>query len=423
MSGDVALYRKLLVTHSTSDDIEYIVSVFVTDTLRTILLTRIIPEITSFVHPYGETVITGGEVFNVYVDKPNKVVASDIDTKIIPLFNSENYFRNLQIFKILLWNKLNIIINKYNLKIKKILITKIKESHVCKMLGINIPKDELVKRRYTLMMKTRKSVLRDTPSPDNVLIDVELFALDIVLKFFDVEKKRVSQSNVGGMLDMAVMRPGEFGSELAYSFTKDKLNNNIASKIFFIDDLYTMYTLGLRPKKKRKDIDRLTKFAKHVTKLAHVKMPFEELYRKTRKKLTTPKMKVRKIKFNYTNNLMKVKSIDPLVNSSYISKPSSKKMRVMAYGIKGRIDSTIKTYKKTHSTYRFNVNTSKWTPDTSDDYIRNMYNYRLNKNKLKNNSTADIITPKTPYGYSEKRDRDIHPNILRKSRQIQYAKR
>jgi hypothetical protein len=420
-SGNRTKFRTILKKYATKKDVQDIVYVIVTNSVRKIIRTRVIPELTKFLRPYGELIISGGEAFNTYVNKEHRIVTSDIDTKFIPLFEKKDYFRNLQIIKIIFWEKLNNIISKYNRIIYKTISKSLDSLKISKMLGMSLPKSgPALFRRYTLMMKSRTSRNINTVSAGNTLIDVELFAIDLGIKYFNVETDKVDLMNLGGILDIAFMRPNEFGSEIITDFTSDKYGCNLAGKGFFLHDLYAMQKLGLRPNKKQKDHDRMKAFARHVAGIEKVNQPFDNLFKIAKQKIKFRNKKIRKVKFSYSAELKKVNAIDPLKNKDKIVKPTTKKLYTMAYGIKGPKGLDIKEYNPTNSNLRVNVNKHKWVKNTRHNYIRDEYDYRLNQNANVKVNLENMPTPL--YGYKTRRNYNIPRNVVNKSAQIQYAK-
>ena len=137
-----------------------------------------------------------------------------------------------------------------------------------------------VTRRYSLIPK-RKNIKDAT----NVLIDVELFTLDMKFRLFDIKKGELKDMNFGGILDIAFMRPKQLGYNVAKANLTRKIqmtyandNKNIAyqktfkylqipTKQYLIDDIYMMQKIGLRQASKRdKDRKRMILLARKMTK-------------------------------------------------------------------------------------------------------------------------------------------------------------
>lgn len=96
---------------------------FVTDLSRDIIL-KTVSEITTYVQPMGDLIISGGEAYNYYVEKGDRIVTSDIDTKFVPRIPYDmKFFGKLQATKLLLWDKLGEICVKIQDVVRKRLMT------------------------------------------------------------------------------------------------------------------------------------------------------------------------------------------------------------------------------------------------------------------------------------------------------------
>ena len=426
-NNDVQKFRKRLVKLSDDNSVEQVVYTFVTDSIRDVLY-DIIGKLTLYMRPMGDLVISGGEAFNIYFDKQNRIITSDIDTKFIPTF-TENVFRNIQISKILLWDKLGKVSKSFENLISKKVKKFIETSKVGKILGIKIPsKGPYVSRRYTLIKKMKQSN-KNNVQEKNVLIDVEVFALDLKLRYFLPSDKKVTTRNLGGILDIAFMRPGEIGYEVVFSREKGLFykkfgteevvyNKNIlfADKKFLIEDLYIMNSLGLRPHKKKKDQKRIYAFAKKVLKLKNIPKT-SDIFEKVLKSIPKPKTRVirrRTIPYQYVELAKKINPIKYESRTTPVEK--SKKLLV---GLKGTKNLNLQNFKPTKSNYRFNLTTQKWVRDGRPSYIRNTYNYRPKElpNKIKDTYRArDVL-----YGYNPVRNRSVHPQLIKSAALIQFA--
>ena len=288
-------FRKRFLRKFKDEDIEKIIYTLVTDHIRDIIL-QTVSQLTVYLQPMGDLVLSGGEAFNTYFDRKDRLPTSDIDTKFVPIFKTNDnkligprnklYFEYLQVTKLILWNKLGEISQKINEKISK-RIKILEKTFIGKLLGLGLANGNdghYVTRRYSLLPKTRKNLSKPEASSKNVLIDVELFALDLKIKRFSFEKGRIVNDNLGGILDIAVMRPFEVGYEIVFSrdqgyayynpITKKILydkNLLIAGKKFLIEDLFLMKSLGLRPKKTKKDHQRMFKFSKYILDVKNIK--------------------------------------------------------------------------------------------------------------------------------------------------------
>ena len=206
-------------TQSTDDDIYVVVQTCITDSIRDILRTTI-GNLTEYLKPYGDLIVSGGEAFNAYFDRESRIITTDIDTKFTPVIRIDKshlitsqdpkLFGYLQVIKLLLWNKLGQLVTRLNTIICKRIEKFVTSSKIGKLLGITIPKSSHLNRRYTLIKKSKLT---------SVLIDIELFAIDLPVKYFRPMYNKLQINNIGGVLDIAFMRSNEFGFEATY--TKD----------------------------------------------------------------------------------------------------------------------------------------------------------------------------------------------------------
>ena len=400
--------------------------------------------------PMGDLIISGGEAFNTYFSQEDRIVTSDIDTKFVPIMKARNgkligpgyykYFGYLQAIKLILWDYLGKNCNKIENLIKKRLQI-IKSDRITKILGIRLPlSGPYVTRRYTLIRKQKQSKNNSNDiTAGNVLIDVELFALDLNIRYYSVESEKVKLQRLGGILDIAFMRPFEVGSEVLYSQTpglflrnplngKTVFNKNIkvAGKKFLIDDLYLMKSLGLRTKKKEKDRKRILKFSQKVLKIQNINSSTSdrELFIKAGRKVksieTVFDFKSRLV-LNPEIILKNAVSINPYSYLKYVTPPD--KLKVMSqfmFGFKGPRSVNINGFTKTSGPFRFNSSKSKWIKNDKKLYIKNEMNFRVQKKVLKNKQNISNISNVILYGYLPARDHWIPSEILRRSSLIPF---
>lgn len=425
-NNEVIKFRKRLAKLSDDNSVEQVVYTFVTDSIRDIIY-DIVGKLTVFMRPMGDLVISGGEAFNIYFDKNNRIITSDIDTKFIPTF-TENIFRNLQVSKILLWDKLGKVSKSFENLISKRVKKFVETSKVGKLLGIKIPsKGPYVTRRYTLIRKKKQGNSR--VQEKNVLIDVEVFALDLKLRYFLPSDKKVTLRNLGGILDIAFMRPGEIGYEVVFSREKGIFykkfgttnmiyNKNIyfADKKFLIEDLHIMNSLGLRPHKKMKDRKRIYTFAKKVLNLKNIKLS-DDIFEKVLKSIPKPKSRIIRRRTISPKFVELAKSLNPI---KYESRTTSvEKSKKLLLGLKGTKGLTINGFRPTNSNYRFNTTSQRWVQDGRPSYIRNTYNYRPTNipNKIKDSYRArDVL-----YGYNPMRNRRVSHKLIKSAALIQFV--
>ena len=415
--GNMKSFRKRLVKDEL---IEQVVYVACTNILRDIIY-EIIGKITTHMKEWGDIVVTGGEAFNNYFDIKDRVVSSDIDTKFIPRFMSsfdKRFFGYLQYCKLYLWQYIGFICSQYNTRVRE-RIALLRKTHIGKMLGIKPCLGKTcLKRRYTLIKKSPEK---------NVLIDVELFAIDLNIKYYSPKNKKLIEKNLGGILDLPIMRPYEIGYEVAFSrargiHTVNPINNNIiyhrdvliASKQFLIEDLYIMKSLGLRPKKVAKDRKRMVNFAKKVLNIADIssKTSDKEIFEKSLKviKPTKPVRLVKKgVKLpNITKNISVSKY------TKYTSEPSFQGVRkFVGPGIKTKDFFSIEGFEKTSGDMYFDRKQKIWKKSKNPYYIRNRYNFRPTHAKSK-----PMKLQNTLYGYLPSRNKWVNNNIIKKAATI-----
>jgi len=414
-SGNVDFFQKRL---KNMDIVEQVVYTECTNILRDIIY-LVIDELTIYMKDWGDMIITGGEAFNHYFDMNDRVVSSDIDTKFVPRFMSPfdpRFFGKLQICKIIFWNKLGHIAKKYNSRFRE-RISELSKTHIGKMLSIRPCPDKIcLKRRYTLM---KKSQTRD------VLIDVELFAFDLEIMYLD--KKHV----MGGILDMPLMRPYEIGYEVAFTrkrgiHTINPITNDIiyfkniliASKLFLIEDLFIMKSLGLRPKKIKKDKKRMVSFSQKVLGIKGItsKTQDKEIFQKAVKSISpTP---IVKLISGYRPHIPK-KLPDPSRFKEYTTEPGIQVVKKMIVpGIVTRDFVSIDGFEKTDSRMYFNRKTQTWKMSRNPHYIRNKYNFRSSHDRL---TYVPQKLSDTLYGYNDQRNSWISSSIIDKTAMIPFV--
>ena len=415
--GDIKSFRSRLVRSHKNESLEKMLYAFVTDMSRDIIM-KTVGEITRFMNPMGDVIISGGEAYNYYVDKSKRIVTSDIDTKFVPRIPYDSrYFGKLQAMKLLLWDKLGEISIKIQREVKTRLTT---NSKLASFLGFK-PSNKLplVTRRYTLIKK-KKEGTGSTVSKGDVLIDVELFALDLNIRSFFIESGKIEERTLGGFLDIPFMRPGEFGYEVIDSRrtgvtymdrNKNKLvtdkNMYIAGKKFLIDDLYLMQKLGLRPEKKIKDKQRMYGLVKMLTGRANPKNTIEKLFLSVQNTSFTPMARSKRVG---RVNITAASKVNPRKYEKYTTKPSIDSLsRKILFGKNGN---STNGFRSGNGNIRFNIHKLRWVEDTSRTYIGNHHNLRPVDPVKINQSVLD--NPPL-YGYNVNRDNWIPKSILKKS--------
>ena len=429
-TDNIAAFRKRVARLHKNESFEKIVYAIVTDSVRDIVLNTA-AELSEFLKPMGDLIISGGEAFNMYLDRKDRIVTSDIDTKFIPRIKyDDKYFGKLQAIKLLLWNKLGEIAKRIDMRVKQRLSNKTK---LGRFIGLGFAENgPYVTRRYILIKKKKKSQRGGEPSKADIFIDVELFALDLNIRYFSIEKGRITQEVLGGMLDIPFMRPKEFGYEIIESKKQGVTYKNkdtgrmvhdkrlyVAGKRFLFDDVYLMQKLGLRPEKKAKDQQRMYKLAKMITKSANI-LPSDNIntiYNYTHNKIQTPKIITRR----YGNVSMALAAkVDPMRYSEYTTTPKEDRLyKQIVYGVKTSLPNIIiPGYTQTSGNQRFNLNTQKWVKNTSTSYVKNEYNYRPTTGR---NIPNSIDFTKLLYGYKPTRDKWVPQSIIKKASQIPFV--
>lgn len=410
-----AFRRRLAILKVPHKSIEKVVYSYVTDSIRDLILNAV-GRTTRYMNPLGDLVISGGEAFNAYFDRSDRVMTSDIDTKFVPRA-SGNTFQNIQVSKLLLWEYLGKLAADIE-PLVRIRVMSLSATKVGKVLGISLPqKDPIVTRRYTLLRKNKQSPPNNrNTTPGDVLIDVELMALDLKIRYFSTDKEKISEHNLGGILDIAFMRPGELGYEVASNrerglFYVNMIGNRIlhdkniliASKKFLVEDLYLMQSLGLRPEKSQKDRKRMYIFCKKVLGITGVtpSTSIDTLFTKALAKIPQKSVKKKSLPIDkkYVKRAM---NVNPSRWVSRTTKPGQ-----FTVGLRGVSGIKSDRFKPTSGIYRFNLKTKKWTVNRRDTYIKNEADYRgvsIPENK---------ITKYPLYGYNPRRDKNIPKKLIK----------
>jgi len=441
LNGNVKKFRERIhrkYSETAEKRIEQVVYACVTDCIRDIIL-KVIGDLTSEMYPCGDLVITGGEAFNMYFEKDARIITSDIDTKFIPVFRgpsgklistrSPKYFGFLQSVKLKLWNKLGEIAKSLNKKIKQRIVNQLKGTKISKFLGITFPeKGPWVTRRYTLIQKKRHDFKDNSVRLSDVLIDVELFALDLKIRYYSPEKNQVTVKNLGGILDIAIMRPFEVGYEVAFTrnqgimyFDKDleKMVSDkrilFAGRRFLVEDVYLMQQLGLRPKKAAKDKKRMLTFARRVLGLTTIQKtdPLDVIFKKAIRKLKEvrgPRITKRPVfRFNYKN-------VDPKKYHNYTTPPKPSVV-FQAISLKGPKGLDIPGFEVTSGNSRFNVKKRKWVTNRNTMYIKNEDTYRATEPVKGHRLRLSNVL----YSFNPTRNSWMPRNLIHKSAMIPFV--
>jgi hypothetical protein len=431
LQRDFGKFRARVKSAHDTKDFEKIMYVLVTDSIRDIILDTL-GELTNFLASSGDLIVSGGEAFNMYVDFKDRIVTSDIDAKFVPRIPlNEKYFGKLQAVKLTLWNKLGEIAKRLNLRVKKrIMSMQKKHSKLFKFLGIGFKQSgPYVTRRYSLIKK-KKTTNTNKPGKGDVFIDVELFALDLNIRFLSAKTGKIEDFNMGGILDIPFMRPKEFGYEVALSkrrgityrdaITGKLLSDKrlfVASKEFLIEDIYLMQKLRLRPEKKEKDRQRLVRLAQLFDKRVGASNSMEEVFKRVSPKIiakTRVPRKPTKVSIN------KAAKVDPYKYKNFTTKPSDERLsKQIVHGLKPVVKNTnVEGYKKSSGNQRFNTKTLKWEKVENNGYVKNEFPLRPeNAKPLPKNMNIS----KTLYGYKPRRNNWVPKTLLNKAAAIPFV--
>jgi len=433
LQRDLGKFRDQARTKHSDKSFEKMIYVIVTDSIRDIII-ETIGEITTYMKTMGDLIISGGEAFNLYMKYEERIVTSDIYAKFVPKIPvNPEFFGKLQAIKLLLWQKLGEIAKKLNIRIRnRILSQREKHPKLFKFLGISFKNvGPFVTRRYTLIKK-KKTGSNTNPGKGDIFIDVELFALDLNLRYFSPKNGKIQDNTMGGILDIPFMRPEEFGYEVADSkrrgityrdLSTDKLVTNknifIASREFLIEDIYLMQKLKLRPEKKEKDRQRLLKLARLFLKNIKATDNMDSIFKRVKPNITKISGK-RKRYANVSVPIKKAMQTNPYEHMKYTTIPSKDKLsKQLVYGLNPVVKNTnVNGYIKSNGNQRFNLKTKKWKPVNNKSYVKNEYNLRpSNTRKLPNKFLID----KTLYGYNPKRNQWVPKKILDNSAAIPFV--
>lgn len=404
---------------ATRPDVNSLIQTRITIATRDIIIDTI-GKLTNYMKPMGDMIISGGEAFNSYFTPESQIVTTDIDTKFSPLFRigpkkilmsrDPLFFEHIQITKLILWDKLGQVALALNDRIRK---------RIQKMLPDVTTVPLTVTRRYTLIRKHKQSDDEKVTEGDT-LIDIELFALDVHVIYNGVKM------DIGGLLDIAFMRPSEIGYDVIYTrqhgikyhnpITGKQLYNKnvlVSSKKFLIEDLYILQSLNLRPKKKSKDQLRMYRFAKTVLGV-NVKTSdtISTIFKKCKPHVPITNYVSKRPIFHLKYWLKKALRVDPLKYRKVTTRPHT----ILAPGIQGPKGLRIPGYKPTYSDYIFNLRKHVWLPTSSNMYIKNEMNYRPSNTRV-----PSVFKP-TLYGYKPDRNIKIPRSLINKSMLIGEVK-
>ena len=426
-SDDVSRFRARMHRLHKDKDFKDFVSVILTDILRYEIY-AVIDELTEFLNPVGDMILSGGDAVNSYLEPTQRIMTLDIDTKFVPRIKPDTkFFGKLQAIKLLLWNKLGEIAKRVNRRFTK--LVQDGRGKPGKFIGLGFANaGPYVTRRYTLIPKKKGA----KKGPDT-LADIELFTLDMKARVYSPKTGRIEPINMGGILDIAFMRPGEFGFEvgddqiqaldifkITGKYVIGKFDNiKLASKKFLIEDSYTMQKLGLRPpEKKEKDRRRMIKLAKLVTRR---KINANDSMVSIMKKVDITLVKKKKTHTTHKNiSPRKAIKVNPKKYAKFTTTPDPEKLsKQYVHGVKASHNmGNLQGFSKTQSNMRFNIETNDWKKNTRPSYVRNEFNYRP-KRPLP--LPEKVKLEETLYGFRPVRDSWVPKPIIRKSAMIPFV--
>lgn len=429
---DLGKFRSRVQSMYGKKDFEKVVYLLVTNSLRDIIL-QTIGEISEYMKNTGDLIVSGGEAFNLYMEYENRIITTDIDAKFVPRMSvNPKFFGKLQATKLILWDKMGEIAKRLNTRVRKrFTMMRTKYPKLFKFLGISIPTTgPAVTRRYTLIKK-KKSGTGNDPKKGDVFIDVELFALDLNIRFFSPKSGKIENVTLGGILDIPFMRPKEFGYEVVLTRRKGityrdqntgKLvrNNNVyvASREFLIEDIYLMSKLKLRPEKKEKDRQRLVKLAQLLDKKVKSTDSIDDIFKRVKSLIIRKGAPV--TKKDAKVSVAKASRVDPFKYKNFTTKPSEEKLsKQIVHGLKPVTKNTnVNGYKNSSGNKRLNLKTLKWKNVNNNSYVKNEFNLRPeNAKKLPNN----LNFLNTLYGHNPRRNAWVPKNVLNKSAAIPFV--
>tara|TARA_B100001564_G_scaffold324756_1_gene305811 strand:+ start:20935 stop:22335 length:1401 start_codon:yes stop_codon:yes gene_type:complete len=425
---DLGKFRSRIKQKFTSNSFDKFVYACITDMTRDIILSTI-GELNEYMKNMGDLIVSGGEAFNHHMTYENRIITTDIDAKFVPKIKYDTkYFGKLQAVKLILWDKLGQIAKKLNTRVKNRVMNMDKK--IIKFLGIGFKqKGPYVTRRYTLIKK-KKGAKNNNPSRGDIFIDVELFALDLNVRYFSPEAGKINDITLGGLLDIPFMRPHEFGYDVIKTLKRGVTYRNIstnkmivnksipiASKKFLADDIYLMHTLKLRPEKKQKDRQRLFKLAQLFDKRVKSSDSIDSIFKRIKTKLK-PVPRTMSSKVHHVN-MKKASKINPKKYSNFTTEPSKQRLsKNIVYGLNPITkNNELSGYNNSNGNQRFNLKSLKWKKNNTNAYVKNEFALRPKEQK---SFPKNLNTQATLYGFKPRRDGWVPKPLLRRSAEIPF---
>lgn len=427
---DVKKFRNRVHRKYSDKEFTKVIYAIITDSVRDIVLDTV-GELTVFLKSMGDLIISGGEAFNMYMDYKDRIITTDIDAKFVPrLERNAQFFGKLQAIKLILWDKLGQISKKLNIRLKRRILSK--KGKIFRFVGLGFKnKGPYVTRRYTLIKK-KKGGNTNKPMKEDIFIDVELFALDMNLRYFSPSSGKIEDFTLGGILDIPFMRPKEFGYEVVKDVTRPKIsyrNMNtgnikvsdkvmVASKEFLIEDIYLMQKLNLRPEKKHKDRQRLFRLARLFTKTVKSTDSMDTIFQKAYPNI------IKRFKNNPKRSTLlpikKASRVNPYKFEEFTTPPTEKRLsKQIVHGIKTVTPGTnVSNFEKTHGNQRLNLDSYLWKKNNSNEYVKNEFDMRPIKTM---NIPNNLNVNETLYGFKPRRDGWVPKPLLQRAAQIPFV--
>ena len=383
--GKTKEFRSRLSKLTSQKDLKKIVLTVCTDVLRPFVY-KLIKRLSSNMNKYGNLIISGGEAFNLYFDKRDRVVTGDIDTKFVPDINPRDpkFFGKIQVVRLAMWNSIGKVATYANQSSMATYNDKLRRDKLAKMLGIQISNNKAFNIRYTLLPKEKRG-RTVKPKEGDVFMDVAIFAIDLNVKCFNIDKKRVTSQRLGGILDAPIIRRDEFSSDVYKDF-KVTPKGKLASKRFLLEDLKLLVEYGIRKGPKlTKDKICLKRFIVGVLKAEVPKgASFDKMMKiamtRMPRKTKTPRLTLKPFPINDW------RKFNPFIHEAIVSPASKSQVVFLLYPMINQV----KGLKKVPVNYRFDAIKAHWTLIKDNQYKGNIMRIRPNKESNINIPTAEI---------------------------------
>ena len=356
----------------------------VTQTICTDVLRRLIYDMIRRMYkkllPYGKMIVSGGEAFNIYLPKGSRVITSDIDTKFVPRINKDDpkAFGKLQMVRLALWNEMGHNATLNNNKSMTSYNNKLKKNKIASLLGLTIKSNSPFRIRYSLLPKLRTGK-HIKPKTGDVFMDVDIFAVDLLVKHYNIAKKGIVEHNIGGILDIPIIRRKRFSSNVEVDYVRNykPLSLPLASKRFLIEDLDVLIRFGIRTGDKlRKDKERMFYFIRDVLGLHVTKsMSFTQMYNLVDKHIPLTSMRSPSISPSFP--LCAWKKLNPRKYEDIVTQASRRQLTFLLYPL---LENKLKM-KKVTKDYYFSPQKERWVKISKKIDIGNILNQRPDNNR------------------------------------------